>query len=156
MSAKAKEELLLVRFYILSSKNTDKVYIGSTTQPLCQRLAGHKYDATHNHICTSREIIDAGDYSIDLLGEDECNWEERVKIENSFINGYGSQAVNYNKGLCKDPEHMKQYKHQWYEEHKEEWKLKGKEKIQCECGQSITRKNLPRHKRSKKHLDKLI
>ena len=171
MSAKAKEELLLVRFYILSSKNTDKVYIGSTTRPLYLRLAGHKCEAKRVKGCTSREIINAGDCSIDLLGEDECNWEERVKIENAFINGYGDQVVNYNTGRYSDLEYQKQLKKEYsdnhkeeskeyfkqrYQEHKEKISAKDKEIVECECGQSITKGNLPRHKKTKKHLDKLI
>jgi hypothetical protein len=48
---------------------------------------------------------------------------------------------------------IKENKKQYYQENKEKLNEKRKEKMTCECG-SICRKNdLPRHKRSKKHLD---
>ena len=50
-----------------------------------------------------------------------------------------------------DEEKTKEYKKQWYEEHKEETSQKAKEKITCECGDVVCRGAYTRHLTSKRH-----
>ena len=55
----------------------------------------------------------------------------------------------YGKNREKIAERKKEYR----ENNREKIAEKKKEKIVCECGSEVTKKNLPRHKRSKKHQD---
>jgi len=77
------------KMYKLISKNTDKVYYGHSTITLKERLRLHVSDASRPHKpCTSKEIIDAGDYEIVLLEDYPCankkeaHTRERWWIEN--------------------------------------------------------------------------
>ena len=61
------------RIYKLVSQQTDKIYIGSTKDKLCKRIAGHKYkykkwlnDNTKGFL-TSFEIVKFDDCKIELL-----------------------------------------------------------------------------------------
>ena len=59
--------------YKLHCKKTGKDYYGHTTLTLEDRLKGHIRDARRPHKpCTSKEIIDGGDYEILLLEEYPC------------------------------------------------------------------------------------
>lgn len=61
------------KIYKLVCNITNKCYIGSTCQTLPQRLKGHVYDSNRTKLCSSKEIIDGGNYSIILLEEFPCN-----------------------------------------------------------------------------------
>jgi hypothetical protein len=50
-------------------------------------------------------------------------------------------------------EQILEKKKEYRENNREKIAEKAKEKIVCECGSEVTKKNLPRHKRSKKHQD---
>ena len=74
------------------------------------------------------------DYPIDRDYLDECKvkYRETHKIEKAKTD--------------------KEYR----EKNKEHFKEKNKEKITCECGDYITKCNMLRHKKSKKHIDLMI
>ena len=66
------------KIYTIRSHQTDKIYIGSTTQTLSKRLSGHKgqYKSYLNGkkiYITSLEIIKYGDAYIELLEECPCD-----------------------------------------------------------------------------------
>ena len=46
-----------------------------------------------------------------------------------------------------------EYSKQWYSENKEKLKAKRSVKVTCECGCSIRKNTIVRHKRSQKHID---
>ena len=157
-----------INFYIITSTNTDKVYIGSTVKTLKQRLNGHIYEAKLNKGCTSKFIINAGDYSIDLLETVECNSEERFNLEMEYIKGYGELAVNNYNGRMSDKNYLRKVGRDYYHANKHKYKLKIKHyyeankeklnaysstKVKCECGTEVTKSNLVRHKKSKKHME---
>jgi hypothetical protein len=58
------------KIYTIRSPNTDKFYIGSTTQPLFKRFYSHK--CIHNSTC-SKEIFQCGDAYIELLEDYKCS-----------------------------------------------------------------------------------
>ena len=68
------------KIYEIVCNITGKRYVGSTVQTLGQRLSHHKSTTK----CSSREIISAGDYSINLLAAYPCGsrsellYQERV------------------------------------------------------------------------------
>ena len=52
--------------YKITSPNTNKIYIGSTTLTLLERLNTHKYHIERQNI-SSKEILKAGDAKIELI-----------------------------------------------------------------------------------------
>lgn len=83
------------RIYIIKSQSTEKVYIGSTTQPLSKRIASHR--SSFNYMigsgdmtkwCSSYYILNNLDAYIEIISEheniskDELKKLERIAIEN--------------------------------------------------------------------------
>ena len=71
------------KIYKISSNLTDKIYIGSTTQTLAQRLSEHvrgykHYIKTNTKYITSCEIIKLDDYYITLI--EECNFNNKSQL----------------------------------------------------------------------------
>ena len=107
------------KIYTIRSHQTDKIYIGSTTQPLSKRLSAHKahfrayLDGKYNNV-TSFEIIKYGDAYIELLEEYPCETKDQLhKKEGGCIR---SEPNCVNK--CVAGRTTKQYK----EEHKDFYK----------------------------------
>ena len=75
------------KIYVIKSKNTDKIYIGSTSERTLQtRLNKHVYDFkkyndnnTKRYYCSSYQVLSHGDYSIECL-EDCCDIETRQEL----------------------------------------------------------------------------
>jgi len=126
--------MTLGRVYKISSLHTDKVYVGSTIQKLRKRLAGHKKDMT----CMSREIIELGDYKIELLEEVELiHFADRKKLfekEKEWIENLPSvnkqvpirsedeKKELFKKYLEDNKEYFLEWQRNYYQEHKEERK----------------------------------
>jgi hypothetical protein len=79
----------MAKIYKLSSLVNDKVYIGSTCNPLNVRMAQHilshwAFKSGNNSKCiSSYDIIDTEEYKIELL--EECSIEERFIREQLYI-----------------------------------------------------------------------
>ena len=79
------------KIYCIRSYQTDKVYVGSTTQTLCQRLTDHrkKYKQWRNGkygFITSYKMLDHHDHYIELLEKCSCDCvDELRKIEGKYI-----------------------------------------------------------------------
>jgi len=90
---------MTAKIYKLSSLVNDKVYIGSTYNPLNVRMAQHilshwAFKSGNNSKCISSfDIIDTEEYKIELI--EECTIEERFKIEQKWIDNI--KCVNKNK-----------------------------------------------------------
>ena len=69
----------MYKIYKIADNTTDDVYIGITKNRLCRRLATHKY----NRRTTATQIIDRGDYKIELIEETDDKTRERYWIENT-------------------------------------------------------------------------
>lgn len=70
----------MVKIYRIIDNTNGNVYIGKTKQKyLCDRLSGHSQDKT----CMSRDIINNGDYRIELIEETDDENRERYWIENT-------------------------------------------------------------------------
>ena len=147
------------KIYKIVCNITNEIYIGSTIEErLNDRLSLHK----NLKDCVCRQIIERGDYKIELIKDYPCNnvWEleeEEGKYirENKCIN---KQIPHRTKKEYREDNkekialQMKKY----YEEHIKEIKQQKKEKITCECGALVSIGNLPRHKRtSMKHIKKM-
>jgi hypothetical protein len=71
------------KIYSIRSHQTDKIYIGSTTQPLSKRLSAHKahfraYLDGKYHKITSYDIIEYGDAYIELLEDFPCETKDQL------------------------------------------------------------------------------
>jgi hypothetical protein len=67
-------------YAIRSLSRPDLIYVGSTIQPLSNRMAGHR----SSYGCKSRQIIDLGDAYIDLLEAFSCNSVEELYARENF------------------------------------------------------------------------
>ena len=109
----------MVKIYKIVCNVTGLIYIGKTSQKyLSQRLAMHRYHYKLNmlnggHCCTSSEIIENGDYRMELIEETEDDTRERYWILNTDCvnlripgrrhpNWYQGNKGKYHQGYYQD------------------------------------------------------
>ena len=138
------------KVYCIRSNQTEKVYIGSTIDSLCRRLAKHRYEAKHrcNNKTTSFYILQFEDAYIELVENYPCNSKEELhKREGEIMRQYNNRV---NKALAGRTQ--KQYR----DEHKEI--LKQKDKQYREDNKEILKEKSKlyrdEHKDEKKQKDK--
>ena len=172
-------------YKIIDSENK-VIYIGSTTEKLCNRYAKHKHNANGNRIillelcpCNSREELVKKEQELieqfdNLLNQKrayipEEHYKEYMKeyhlnynkeyyeenknkiLENRKINRENTkekQKVYYEENKNNKLEKVKIYR----EEHKVEISEKAKVKLVCECGCTIRKYDMNKHKKTKKHI----
>ena len=130
--------------YLISSMQTDKIYIGSTCKSLNQRLINHRYQKN-----TSKEITKFGDAKIEwLCVKQNCTRKEIEHKEKYFIKLFKDICVN--KNFTKDS---------YSKEYIEPCRIDGRRKKQqstkndCSiCDGKYTNVNKAKHLKSKKHL----
>jgi len=72
-------------YKLFSVSNEDLIYYGSTIRTLNKRLGEHIKDYKNNRGCTSRKVIAAGDYKIELIEEYPCaNTTELERREGEY------------------------------------------------------------------------
>ena len=102
----------MTKIYKLSSLVNDKVYIGSTCNPLNVRMAQHilshwAFKSGNNSKCiSSYDIIDTEEYKIELL--EECSIDERFIREQHYIDT--NKCVNKNSAYS---EYNQKTKESW-------------------------------------------
>jgi hypothetical protein len=135
--------------YMISSPNTDKVYIGSTTMKLSRRFSTHK---CISNTARSKIIIESGDAVITAIDsiEDEDKEELRIK-ELEYIQFYKDICVN-----------LLGTKNCYSKEYKNPGRLDGRYHAQrkiknvCSvCGGKYTNGGKLQHLKTKKHLKNL-
>tara|TARA_Y100000389_G_scaffold123125_1_gene120401 strand:- start:156 stop:674 length:519 start_codon:yes stop_codon:yes gene_type:complete len=148
------------------------IYVGSTIQPLCVRMAKHRY----NKECSLYKYVNGNwdNWYIELYEEYPCNNKtclEKREGEITRLIGYINKCIagrtkqeRDNDNKTKILEYQKQHyednktkileqKKQFYEVNKE---ILNK-KIKCDhCGCEITKRYLKTHQKSKKCLEKQI
>jgi hypothetical protein len=117
------------KIYAIQSPETDKVYIGSTTQSLNKRFIQHKHDAAKDSSCKSKELFQYKDTFIELIENYSCKTIEELhareaeimKITPNIINKFipGIRTVN---PLKKEKDKMRK---QIVRERKKQAKLSG-------------------------------
>tara|TARA_R110000824_G_scaffold175753_1_gene354507 strand:+ start:743 stop:1147 length:405 start_codon:yes stop_codon:yes gene_type:complete len=128
--------------YKITSPQTDKVYVGSTTQPLSYRFTNHKFHKNSS----SKEITKYDDCSIELIEEvpiDQILIRERYWIETL-------DSVNINIPN-RTTDEIKEYRTSW----RREYNNNNRGITPCPCGGKYTYGHQPRHLRSIKHIQYL-
>lgn len=144
----------IAKIYKISSPETDKIYIGSTTKSLSQRLSQHKrgykryINGRFNYV-TSFDIVKLNEPVIDLL--ESFPYESKVKlheIERYYIELYRDITVNKNipnrsskEWFDANPDYLKKY-----------GCVYNKLKSHCQyCNCELTKCNMSHHNKTKKH-----
>jgi len=124
------------KIYKIVCNTTGEIYYGSTISTLKERLSQHKPD---NNSCISRNIIERGDYKIELIKDYPCNsrWEleeeeRKYILENKCINitiPHRTKEEYYEDNKKKIKEYYENNKErileknkEWYEKNKEYYK----------------------------------
>lgn len=115
------------KIYKLTSKKTDKIYIGSTIQKLSRRLNKHisdwnqyKKGNTKKGETTSFEILKNGSYKIKLIEDYSCNnRNELLKREGYWIRKLKSNCVNKTDPSRTKKEYMLDNKKKFDDYHKQ-------------------------------------
>tara|TARA_R100001198_G_C5173829_1_gene173436 strand:+ start:334 stop:873 length:540 start_codon:yes stop_codon:yes gene_type:complete len=169
------------KIYKIECNITNEVYYGSTTlRYLSSRIACHRYDRK----TTSVNIIDRGNFNIKVIEEYPCNNRQELEAREAYYirNNVCINKIIPNRTMKEwredNKEHIKEYieankdkikeykkeyaeKNQEYikqkhKEYREANKEKINEKITCECGCQIIKRNKQPHIKSKKHQNYLI
>ena len=141
-------------YKIVNNVNGD-IYIGSSKFDLEKRKYYHKkhykayLEGKHNYV-SSFDIFKDENYEYFLLSTITDNKDLKI-IEQTFINAI--KCINKNKAH-QTHEEMKEvkrrYREKWVLENPNKminYQRKRDEKITCECGSNISKRNLSRHKR---------
>jgi len=145
------------KVYEIVCRITGEKYIGSTIESLARRLVEHR---CIKNKCSSRQIIERGDYYINLLEECSCeNKEQLLKKEREWYNKIEGGCINLRRPYINVEERKQLYidcSKNWQYNNKEKYKKylneKHREKITCECGIISTYGNLIRHRSSARHI----
>ena len=160
------------KIYKITSNSTDKIYIGSTCQLLCKRIAKHRgnYKEFLNGkgcFITSYELIKFDDSIITLIEDFPCERKEQLLSRERYY-------IELNKDICVNKviptrtkkeynqdnrERLSAQHKQWREANADKVKQHletRKEQIQCKCGKFYSKLHKARHEKSKKHLDNIL
>lgn len=119
------------KIYQIICNLTGEVYIGSCANTLELRLRGHK----NSKSCTSRKIIDRGNYKIELIEDYPCQTDEQLRIRERFhydrieninknrpyITRQEMRLFNYERVRAYNNSHKEQHK-AYYQANKEQRK----------------------------------
>jgi hypothetical protein len=137
------------KIYAIKCMNNDDVYIGSTTQELHERLYNHikdyyAYIEGKTNYVTSFELIDTGNYFIELIKNYPCNNKSELEKEEGRLQREMDCINRVIAGRSSS---------EYYRENIVEMTMKKSQKFKCECGSTYRRDNKSHHIKTKKHQD---
>jgi len=148
-------------FIIYKLTNEDgRIYVGSTTQELKARIWHHKYH-------TSCACSDFNWDNVQSKVLEEGNGNNRLIRERYHMEQYN--CCNKQRAYTTREEDLKRCR-DWYEKNREQQlqkvkeyrernreqiREKRKEKITCECGAEVCRRDIARHRKTKKHINRI-
>lgn len=99
------------KIYKIISNQTDKVYVGSTTQPLCERLSSHRskykrYLINKNTYITSFELVKYDDAKIILIENYPCQNKEELHAKEYDWMDKTENCVNKVISKSKNPKYV--------------------------------------------------
>ena len=153
----------------------DDLYVGSTKN-FTERWGKHKSNITnknspnYNHKVYQVIRENKNQWSMTIHHEYPCDTEEQLCIEEQktmdelqpTLNDRRAYSTEEQKKEHKAEYHAqwrkdnKEYQAQWYQDNKDKIAQRRAEKITCVCGAIVSRRDLARHKRSKKHLNYML
>ena len=161
------------KIYKLVSKDTNEIYIGSTCNPLNQRLSEHisnyrRFLVGKMAFISSYHLVNCDDIEICLIENFPCQTNTELHRREGF---YIRNTVCVNiriagRNIKEYPHEMKDYYINYYQDNKAElnakhakYNLKNRARIHarqnakflCDCGGKYTRANRARHIRSLQH-----
>jgi hypothetical protein len=150
------------KIYSIRSFQTEKIYIGSTCQPLQYRFHEHKRNYKgflmgKRNYTSSQEILKYGDAYIELIHETPCNSRmELAKYEGQFIRSMNCvnkqiEGRTNRERYYDNQEERKEYGKKYYYKNKKEINKKKCKKYICICGKTATAVHKNRHDKTKKH-----
>ena len=157
-------------YKIWSPSHPEDIYIGSTTQSLAKRIGEHRgkykqYKNGKTNYTTSFKILEYGDARIELIEHFECKCKEELTAReghyirtmdcvNKFIPGRTHKEY-YQDNKDKRLQQKKQYRQKNKDKIRQRDKQHKSEKVTCDCGVSLNRSSLTRHKKGNRHLKAL-
>ena len=97
------------KIYEITSSNTDMIYVGSCIITLKHRLYNHE----RRKDCSSKSIIECGDYNMNLIKYFSCNNKRELELEEQYwINKYrtdGKNVINQQNAYTIKKEYKKEY-----------------------------------------------
>ena len=147
--------------YCIECLETGEKYIGSTRQTLKHRVSQHRYEAKNIKKCSSKQILDRGNYTFYSLEdvEDEGKLLEREQhhIDTTEcinqVNPFGFDKKAYLKEYREEnSEKLKVSRAIYHEKNRDKINAKKKKKIVCECGAVIRHGDIARHRKTQRHL----
>jgi len=144
------------KIYRILDNTNGSFYIGSTIKDLKERLRGHESSArasADGYGLASKEIIQNGDYEIQLLEKCECeNRQDLLKREQYYMGIY-PRCINKNRA-CLLPEVKREIDKQRYLQNKdvvlEKKRIYDQKYINCPCGSGYSMSHRARHLRTEK------
>lgn len=119
------------KIYKIISNQTDDIYIGSTTEKLCNRMAKHrhdyrKYKEGKYHYVTSYELLECKDAKIYLIKNFPCNNKEELNAEEGRIIRDTPNCINkciagrtYKQYYKDNQEYIRNKTKEYYKDNKE-------------------------------------
>ena len=159
------------KIYRLFDCDTGESYYGSTCLTLVVRLDGHRGDyqqwlKNNARYCTSYQILERNNYGIELMENYPCNSKEELRMREQFyLDTY--ENINDTRAYVSEEilkQEARERANAYYHEHKEEIRAKAvynpekrkerleKDKntyIECECGETIKKTCIAKHRRRK-------
>ena len=152
------------KIYKIYNTINDDIYIGSTTQKLCDRMREHR-DRHRNEPPDALLYKAFAEYGIDnffieLIEKCPCNdIEELRRKEGEYMKLIKSSLNTYLAGRTRQ-EYRDTHKEQkatrmktYREMNKQKINERNAEKVTCECGCVVSNGYLSRHRQSKKHIE---
>ena len=101
------------KIYKIVSDLTDKIYIGSTVQPLYKRYHEHNSHSKKGIVnCTSAELIKLGETRIELIEDYPCERKEQLNAREGYY-------IKLNKDICVNVRLSGRTQKEYYEDNKE-------------------------------------
>lgn len=150
--------MVKARIYKITTPNSNKIYIGSTTLGLTKRMNRHRF----NKKCSSYELIQLGNTTIELIEEFEAENKEKIREKEQYYLTLNNDIL-INKYKAHNIFENKKEKNKYYYENDKEgakerikrYRLKYNEDIKCECGGHYKRYYKTNHERTKLHINYL-
>ena len=142
------------KIYKIYNTINDDIYIGSTTQKLCERMSGHRRTINHlkkKHLPLYKSFIEHGvdNYYIELIEKCPCNdVDELRKKEGEYIKNM-KPTMNTRVPGRSDEDSRKTHR----EKNKELTAQRKTKKVTCECGREVCYDLIQRHRRTKIHIE---